>query len=58
MRVLDLPHSELVEDADFVPGVMNEVAHHRGADETGTAGHMKSFGRHKALNTRMGKQMS
>ena len=41
-----------------MPGVLDEVTHYRGADETGTAGHKKSFGRHKALNTRMGKQMS
>jgi len=41
-----------------MPGALDEVMHQHGADETGTAGHKRSFGRHKALNMRMGKQMS
>jgi hypothetical protein len=58
-EIVEVPRiGELVEDADFVPGVLNKVAHHRGADEPGTASNKKSLGRHRALTTRMGKRTS
>jgi hypothetical protein len=49
---------ELVDDADLMPRVLNEVTHHCGANETGAAGNKKSLASHGALNTRMGKRMS
>ena len=49
---------ELVENADLVAGVLNEVTHNCGADETGPAGNGKTLGRHGALNVRIRKEMS
>lgn len=39
-----------------MPGVLNKVAHHRGADEPGTASNKKSLGRHRASPREWGNE--